>query len=147
MMKRAYFLTVCAVMFSLLVTVQGYFAFHDGAAEELRAERIGAVFTDLQSRVAGADAALDGLSAYLTLETGDGVGSDAVLLRNGKSVGSFERGILTIRVADGDTLSLESRGGDVLVVAEYPEGVDRERLPQEIRTGAGYTKWGTVAFQ
>lgn len=146
-MKRTWILLTTAVTFSLLVTVQGYFALHEDAGKELRADRIGATIIDIGERVSEAGADVAGLSGFVTLETEDGRPHDAILLKNGKLAGDFAKAVITLRVADGDRLALRGGDGNAFIVSDYPDGIDSEALPFRVVAAETTTDWGVVAFR
>ena len=146
-MKKSLFFAFWAAAFSLLITVQGYFYLHEDLAGEMRAERIGAGFIDLAEKIESAEVKLAELSGYLTLETASGNGSDAAIWINDEKAGDLSRGVLTVRVGDGDVLSLVGGKGETFVISAYPDGVDRNRLPASIVGSAAKEEWGVVVFK
>ena len=146
-MGKKLFFSSFAAIFSLLLVVQGYFALHDDAVKELRADRIGASFVDSAEKIAEAGNAVGGMSVYLTMETENNESSDGQLFINGALAGNFRRGILTVRVQDGDELALKGDEGQKFSVTDYPADLDEAYLPGEI-TGEGVTtSWGSVVFK
>lgn len=143
-MGQKLFLFSFAAVFALLLGVQGYFAFDDNAAKELRAERIGAEFVD---RSALAGESIGGLSLYLTVETENGLPSGGSLCVNGIEAGSLERGILTVKAEDGDILTVRNAVGEKVSITDYPADLDRNLLPETVICTENVTKWGKISFR
>ena len=146
-MRNLRFFVFLAAAFSLLFTVQGYFFLHDDLVGEMRAERIGAVFIDLEEKIESAEVKLNELSGYLTLETASGKGSNAELWINDEKSGDLSHGVLTVRVSDGDVLALVGGKEEAFVISVYPDGVDQTKLPVSFFASAEKEVWGVVKFQ
>lgn len=146
-MGKKMFFASFAALFSLLLVVQGYFALHEDAAKELRAGRIGASFVDLAGEVAETGKEIAGMSVYLTLETGGNENSGGQLFINGAYAGNLRRGMLTLRVTEGDELALKNADGEKVFISDYPENLDEAFLPREITGEKAMVRWGKIVFK
>lgn len=146
-MSKKLFFSSFAVIFSMLLVVQGYFAFDDGAAKALRADRIGASFVDFADQVAEAGEEIVGLSVYLTMETEGDQSSIGQLFINGAYAGNFCQGILTVPVRAGDELALKNAAGVIVRISDYPEDLDENFLPREISGENAMKRWGNIVFK
>ncbi|MGM9567439.1 MAG: hypothetical protein ACI3W6_04595 [Clostridia bacterium] len=144
--KKMFFASFAAI-FSLLLVVQGYFALHEDAVKELRADRIGASFVDLAGQVAEAGNEIAGMSVYLTMETEGNGSSEGQLFINGACAGDFRRGILTLRVKEGDELALKNAEGEKVFISDYPENLDETFLSREIIGEKTMVQWGKIVFK
>lgn len=146
-MRQKLFLAAFAAVFSMLVCVQGYFLLVPDAGLSLRANRINASLTDPLAEAELAGEKIAGLSVYLTMETeGDDV-SEATLLVNGIAAGDFKKGILCVKVEDGDVLSLKDGEGVTVTIDDYPENLEETALTVSLTGKTGVCPWGTVQFK
>lgn len=135
-----------AVLCSLLLCVQGYFALNDDAAEEIRAERIGASYVSPgKAEPTGED--LGGMSLYLTVETSSSLPSSGEVFVNGASAGTLARGVLTFRAEDGDNIFVKNAKGDTLKIIDYPRDLKISQLPERLFCDNSVMKWGKIAFK
>lgn len=146
-MGKKIFMLCFAAVCSMLLSVQGYFAFHEDAVKSLRADRIGASLVSLGDHLAAAGERYNVLSTYLTFETSGQQLSAGQLLVNGQFRGSFERGTLTLRVEDGDVLTV--RGGKNLEIriVDYPEDLKKNELPETFVCRSDHCRWGKICFK
>lgn len=146
-MRQKIFLTAFAAVFSMLVFVQGYFLLMPDAGLNLRADRIGATLTNPLLDAESAGNEISGLSTYLTMETADDAMSPAVLMVNGVAAGDFNRGILCVKVEDGDKLALKGSDGVTITITDYPENLDETALSPSVAGRSNVFIWGTVTFK
>lgn len=130
------FLSCWAVLFCLLIGVQGYTAW-DLHREELAAEEL----------AARAAEEIGGMEIYLTFETEGNVPSHGVLCLNGDEVGNFRHGILTVAVTEGDIPAVKNAVGETFCIVDYPADLDRNALPETLFCDQTVTKWGKISFE
>ena len=146
-MRQKLFLTAFAVVFSMLVCVQGYFLLIPDAGLSLRANRLNASLTDPLAEAELAGEKIAGLSVYLTMETDGDAVSGATLLVNGVAAGDFKKGILCVKVEDGDVLSLRDGEGVTVTIDDYPENLKETALAPSLTAKSKVCPWGTVQFK
>ena len=146
-MGKKIFMLCFAAVCSMLLSVQGYFALHEDAVKTLRADRIGASLVSLGDRLAAAGERYNVLSTYLTVETAGQQLSTGQLLINGQFRGSFERGTLTLRVEEGDVLTVRGGKDLELLVVDYPEDLNKNELPENFFCRSDHCKWGKICFK
>ncbi len=146
-MGKKIFMLCFAAVCSMLLSVQGYFALHEDAVKTLRADRIGASLVSLGDRLAAAGERYNVLSTYLTVETAGQQLSTGQLLINGQFRGSFERGTLTLRVEEGDVLTVRGGKDLELLVVDYPEDLNKNELPENFLCRSDHCKWGKICFK
>ena len=145
-MFQKIFLTVFAMVFLALLTVQGYFALDEDIALEMRAERMGMELSDeKETRKAGES--LGGLTVYLSVEREDGEPSEGIFTVNGVEAGDFRRGVLTVAVEEGDILGIKNAQGETFQILDYPENLDSKSLSPTIFCDQTVTKWGKISFK
>ena len=145
-MLQKTFLTIVTSVFLALLLVQGYFALDENIVMEMRAERIGAEFTD-RSETAKAGESLGGLSVYLSIEREGGEVSKGVFTVNGIEAGDFRRGVLTVALKEGDILGIKNAVGETFVILDYPDDLDSKALPSTLFCDQTVTKWGKISFK
>lgn len=141
------FLVVVVLVFGALVAFQGYFFFFPQAVDEARAQRLGGEIVDLAQSTQAVDKEEEGLFTFLTFETEKGKASSATLLVNAAAVGDFKGGILSIKVNDGDEISIVGGvKGDRIYLLERPDILDPS-FPSSLAVGGGEKNWGIVSFK
>ncbi|HMM06235.1 MAG TPA: hypothetical protein PKD52_06155 [Clostridiales bacterium] len=146
-MRQKVFLAAFAVVFSLLVGVQSYFFLVPDAGIHLRADRIGASLLNPLTETEKAGEEIDDLSVYLTVETEGDAPANASLIINDTVAGNFSKGILCVKVVDGDVLKIRSSDRIVVTVTDYPENLNEASLPPSFTAKKGVTAWGTIIFK
>ena len=145
-MLQKTFLSIVALVFLSLLTVQGYFALDDDIVWEMRAKRMGMELSEAkESRTVGES--LGGLRVYLSVERQDGEPSEGIFTVNGVEAGDFRRGVLTVAVADGDILGLKNARGETFVILDYPDDLEQNALPPTLFCDQTVTKWGKISFK
>lgn len=146
-MRQKVFLAAFAVVFSLLVGVQSYFFLVPDAGIHLRADRIGASLLKPLTETERAGEEIADLSVYLTMETEGDASADASLIINDTVAGNFNKGILCVKVKDGDILKIRCADPIVVTVTDYPENLNEASLPPSFTGKRGVTAWGTIVFK
>lgn len=141
------FLLVLALVFGTLIAFQSYFFLFPQAVNEARAQRLGGEIVNFAQGTQAVEKEEEGLFTFLTFETEKGRSSSATLLINGTAAGDFQGGVLSVKVNNGDEISLVGGvKGDIIYLLERPEILDSS-FPSSLAAGGGEKTWGTVSFK
>ncbi len=135
--------------FALLLLCQTYHVLQGDSYQMQIAERLGAEVKTEMEEMWIAAVRDDDLFAYLTLEVVGGDGADALLRIDGAAVGTLEGGLLTVKVHQGEQLSVDNSGVSELTIeiGDYPESLDESALPSQLIASPGTNVWGNILFK
>lgn len=142
-------LYVLIFAFAAVFTVQLYFLWQPEVYQTKMAARIGAeVKTDMDDLWVAA-AKNEMLFTYLTMEAADGKAAAVIVLIDGVRAGTLESGLLTVKVEEGDKVSICNNGDDTvgIAIADFPGILDASIFPDSISAQTGTQPWGTVHFK
>ncbi len=134
--------------FVLLLLFQGYHLWQPDSYQLKMAARLGAEIKEDMGEIWVAAGKEEKLFAYLTLEVSGGQSISAIILIDGSRAGTLENGLLTLKVHDGEEVSIYNGGTTEITVeiADYPDSLDENALPGQIIAAPGNNAWGSVRF-